>query len=125
MKIITVISPDKLSMTMFCDYYRTVFIGERSSEILDINCILSKSMQGYKIKEFIDINKNSDFIIIKYKIKPKTVLSLPPEIEQFSNYIVQFDMFSNHPNLVKDEDGMGKNIIDRYNLNISKMNGIP
>jgi hypothetical protein len=123
MKTITVISSDKLSMTMFCDYYKAVFVGERSLETLDINCILSKSMQGAKIRDFIDINKDSDFIIIKYKTKPKTVLSLPSEVEQFSDYIVQFDMFSSHPNLLKDGDDKGKDIVDRYIRNISKMNG--
>ena len=122
MKIITVVSPDKLSMTMFCSFYESIYVGDRLCGILDINCLFSKETQGLKTKEFIELNRNADFIIIKYKVKSNTKLSLPLEIENNSDYIVKFDMFSNHPDLIKDADGKGVEIIDRYNKNIDLAN---
>jgi len=122
MRIITVISPDKLSMTMFCSFYESIYVGDRLCGILDINCLFSKETQDLKTKEFIELNRNADFIIIKYKIKGNTKLSLPFEIEINSDYIIKFDMFSNHPDLIKDADGKGVEIIDRYNKNIDLAN---
>jgi hypothetical protein len=122
MKIVTVISPDKLSMTMFYDFYKSVYVGDGSLSVLDINCLFSKEVQNAKTREFIKANENSENILIKYKIKLKTVLSLPAEIEQNSDYIIKFDMFSNHPELLKDKDEKGKAMIERYILNVTNMN---
>ena len=122
MKIVTVISPDKLSMTMFYDFYKSVYVGDGSLSVLDINCLFSKEVQNAKTREFIKANENSENILIKYKIKLKTVLSLPAEIEQNSDYIIKFDMFSNHPELLKVKDEKGKAMIERYILNVTNMN---
>jgi hypothetical protein len=122
MKVVTVISPDKLSMTMFCDFYKFIYAGDGSLSVLDINCLFSREVQDAKTIEFIKANKNSENILIKYKTRLKTVLSLPPEIENNSDYIVKFDMFSNHPELLKDKDEKGKAMIERYILNVANMN---
>jgi hypothetical protein len=107
---------------MFYDFYKSVYVGDGSLSVLDINCLFSKEVQNAKTREFIKANENSENILIKYKIKLKTVLSLPAEIEQNSDYIIKFDMFSNHPELLKDKDEKGKAMIERYILNVTNMN---
>ena len=109
-------------MTMFCDFYKWIYVGDRSVSILDMNCLLSKEVQDAKTREFIEANRNLENIIIKYKTRLKTVLSLPLEIEQKSDYIVKFDMFSNHPELLKGDGEKGKAMIERYILNVTNMN---
>lgn len=122
MKIMTIISPDKLSMSMFFDFYRAIFVGEDTLNILDLNCIFSKEAIDTKMDEFLESSENFSFGVIKYKLKVKTVLSIPQKIQYHSDYIVKFDMFSNHPELLKDA-GDGKAIIDRWDANIIKLDG--
>jgi hypothetical protein len=120
-KIITVISPDKLSMSMFCDFYKTIYIGDDIYKVLDMSCLNTPQTQELIVKDFIEINKDLRNAIIKYKIKPKTKLDvLPKVITEVSQYIIRFDMFSTHPEIVKDFDGSGKEIIDRWLANIAK-----
>jgi hypothetical protein len=123
MKIITIISPDKLSMSMFCDFYKSLYVGEYPLEILDLNCIFSKEVLNTKFNGFIDLHKKIDNIIVKYKIKSKSIISLPADIERCSNYIIKFDIFSTYPEILKDYDGQGKLIAERWNTNITNMNG--
>lgn len=125
MKIITIISPDKLSMSMFCDFYKSIYVGGYSLEIIDLNCIFSKEILNIKFNEFIDLHKKIDNVIIKYKTKSRSVISLPSDIERCSNYIIKFDIFSTYPEILKDYDDQGKLITERWNTNITNMNGGP
>jgi hypothetical protein len=118
MKICTVISPDKLSMSMFYDFLRS-FGG--SVKAVDFNCLNTKSMQQAMFEELVNNYKSEDLILIKYKIKPQTVLNLPQIVKEKSHYIIKFDMFSTHPELIKDADGKGKNIIEEWVVNVTKM----
>ena len=123
MKILTVISPDKLSMSMFCDFYSSIYVGEDTLKIIDLNCIFSKEAISSKVQELIDSCKDYSHGIIKFKTKVQTVLVISPEIEKYSDYIIKFDMFSSHPDILKDTDGKGKLIVERWNNNIIKLNG--
>ena len=121
MRVITVISPDKLSLSMFCDFYRSVFIGDNLYKILDMNCLNSIKAQNLIVQDFFRNNKDLSETIVKYKIKSQTKLQIPESLEIVSNYIIKFDIFSTHPELTKDSDGKGKDIIERWTKNISKM----
>ena len=121
MNVITIISPDKLSMSMFCDFYRSAFIGEKLYKILDMNCLNSSKAQELIVLDFFKNNKDLSEVIVKYKIKSQTKLQIPKALEDVSNYIVKFDIFSTHPELIKDSDQKGKGIVERWATNISKM----
>jgi hypothetical protein len=125
MKIITIVSPDKLSMTMFHDFYKSVYVGDDTLKILDLNCIFSKEAIDLKVKGFIESYGDYSHGIIKFKTKIKTVMNLSPELDKHSDYIIKFDIFSSHPDLIKDSDGEGKNIVERWNQNILKIDGGP
>lgn len=122
MKIITIISPDKLSMSMFYDFYRAIYVGEDTLNILDLNCIFSQEAVDVRMSEFVKSSENYSHGIIKYKTKVKTVLTIPQKILEYSDYIVKFDIYSNHPDLIKDSGG-GVAVIDRWNKNIIKLDG--
>ena len=106
---------------MFCDFYKSVFIGDGLYNVLDMNCLNSLKAQELIVQDFFKNNKDLNEVIIKYKIKSQTKLQIPKALELISNYIVKFDIFSTHPELTKDSDGKGKDIIERWIKNISKM----
>jgi hypothetical protein len=119
MEICVVISPDKLSMSMFCDFFQNVI--SESIKIVDFNCLNSKEMQDKEFEGLIGGNISETCLLIKYKTKPQTKLSLPPKLEEKANYIIKFDLFSMHPELVKDTVGDGKGILEKWMTNVLKM----
>ena len=122
MKICTIISPDKLSMAMFCNYFKNTFEGY--TRVVDFNCLLSKDTQEIMFQDLINVHKDEKYILIKYKIKPNTVLTLPDKIKEGSNFIIKFDLFSMHPELIKDDSNMSEVILNKWTDTVLKLDKI-
>ena len=122
LSIYTVISPDKLSMSMFSDFFQSVIGG--MTKIIDINCLTSKSIQE-SIFEEAQLNlKNISNILVRYKTKHKTVIDLPVKISENSNCIIKFDLFSTHPEVIKDTTTVAKALLERWVVKVSQMDEI-
>jgi len=124
--IITVLSKDKISLSMFVDFYKTLY--DSSVEVLDLNTLISSDMLDSIVRNAIGTNldratSESAAFLIKLKTKKSmTVEELPTEIKLKSDYIVQFDLFSTKPEVLKDRDGKFAPILERWEANIEKMN---
>jgi len=124
--IITVLSKDKISLSMFVDFYKTLY--DSSAEVLDLNTLISSDMLDSIVRNAIGTNldratSESAAFLIKLKTKKSmTVEELPTEIKFKSDYIVQFDLFSTKPEVLKDRDGKFAPILERWEANIEKMN---
>ena len=108
MKIVTIVSPDKLTPSMFVDFYQA---KNPYKEVIavDINSLFSTEAQNQIVKDivkYIEKNDKSDTtdIIIKYKIKINTEVILTDDIMNYSGYVLKFDIFSTHPEIVKAKD---------------------
>ena len=109
MKIITIASPDKITQSMFSDFCKKRNEG-RAILVLELNSLFSLDVQKKALDEAVDyVNSHSDndsaYILIKYKIKQKPELFLNEYITGLSDYILKFDLFSTHPEIIKDQDG--------------------
>jgi len=126
--LITVVSKDKLSLSMFIDFFKSLYDSDVA--LLDLNINTSTEMLNSLTTSFIErhskrIIAEQAWCIIKLKTRgPLTIDSLPQEIAQNSSYIIQFDLFSAKPALLKDCDGKIKPILDRWEANIKKFDGI-
>jgi hypothetical protein len=106
MKIVTIVSPDKITQSMFSDYFRKM---NNMSEVvvLDINSLFSPEVQENALNQAIEhvksgSNEGSSVILIKYKVKARTEPILNTLIEDSSELVVKFDLFSTHPIILKD-----------------------
>jgi hypothetical protein len=126
--LITIVSKDKLSLSMFIDFFRSLYDSDVA--LLDLNINTSTEMLNSLTSNFIDhhakrVSAEQAWCIIKLKTRgPLTFDRLPLEIAQKSSYIIQFDLFSSKPELLKDLDGKLKPILDRWEANIKKFDGI-
>jgi hypothetical protein len=111
---------------MFVDFYKTLY--DSSAEVLDLNTLISSDMLDSIVRNAIGTNldratSESAAFLIKLKTKKSmTVEELPTEIKFKSDYIVQFDLFSTKPEVLKDRDGKFAPILERWEANIEKMN---
>ena len=125
MKIYVIVSPDKLSMSMFSDYLKTI-LGNFNVELFDINHLNSNEIKDSIIQSYADKFKDTKSILIaKYKIKSNTQVSdlsviLPEKVQKLSDYIIRFDLFSQQPIVVKDSDNTLPGLVDRYLVNLKK-----
>jgi len=124
--IITIVSQDKLSLSMFVDFYKALY--DSGAEVLDLNSLISRDVLDTIVGDAIRLHHDRVIseqaaILIKYKTKKKVAFeALPTEIVQKSAYIVQFDIFSTKPEVLKDLDGKFAPILARWEENIEKKN---
>jgi len=123
--IITMVSQDKLSLSMFVDFYKTLY--DSDAVVLDLNTLNSRNILDAIVKDATSNNPRATSeqgaILIKLKTSKKIdIKDLPSEIEQRSAYIVQFDLFSTKPEVLKDRDGKFAPILARWEDNIEKKN---
>jgi hypothetical protein len=120
--IITVISPDKTSLSMFYNFCTTV-IDNKVVQVLDFNCLYDKDYQEKFYQDLSKKDTDSTLWLIKYKTKVKTKIdSLPACIKDYSYSVIKFDMYSLHADFIKVEDAYMKALLDRWEKNIERMN---
>jgi hypothetical protein len=126
--IITVVSKDKISLSMFVDFYKTLY--DSNTRVVDLNMLNSSDVLNAIVKSTVGDNvtqtapKDSN-IIIKLKTKRSlTINELPTEIARSSFYIIQFDLYSTKPEVLKARDSAIDPILARWEANIEKMNSL-
>ncbi|MBD3261275.1 MAG: hypothetical protein GF334_06255 [Candidatus Altiarchaeales archaeon] len=123
--IFTIVSPDKLSLSMFLDYLLSVY-KDTPSSVLDLNCLYSMDVQKAQMQD--SLPKDPDHVlVIKYKIKKQTKypIGLCSEVIDKSNHIISFDLFSTHPEIKKTEDeAFLKPLLERWEASVEKMNNV-
>jgi hypothetical protein len=111
---------------MFVDFYKALY--DSGAEVLDLNSLVSKDVLDTIVGDAVKLHHDRAIseqaaILIKYKTKKKVAFeALPTEIVQKSTYIVQFDIFSTEPELLKDLDGKFAPVLERWKVNIERKN---
>jgi len=125
--IISIVSKDKISLSMFVDFYKTLY--DSNVEVLDLNSLTSRDVLDTIVKEavgryFEKKSTGQTSLLIKLKTKKDVTLEeLPQEMARTSFYIIKFDLFSTKPEILKDTDNKLHPIIERWEMNIKKLNG--
>ena len=125
--VITIVSRDKLSLSMFVDFYKSLY--DSDAPVLDLNLLTSAEILNEIVRGKLDADsqraESSEMcILIKLKSKKDVdLVDLPKEIERRSHYIIRFGLFSTKPEFLKERDGRFRPIMERWEKNIEKMNG--
>lgn len=108
MSSIIVISADKLSQSMFSSYLEKVLAKKGKGVLVrDLNMLYTSEVQENMYSDFLKEIEEDQILVVKYKIKPNTnmeIFSLPPKIQEEAEYIVLFDMYSTHAEVLKDKN---------------------
>jgi hypothetical protein len=115
--IITVASSDKLTLSMFSDYYKCIY--DRDIKIVDITCLYSKEILTLKLEALSGIKIRN--VLIKYKMKPQTK-DIPSILTEKSSVLLLFDIYSMEPVIVKSIGSDTEAMITRWKLNIERFN---
>jgi len=123
-RIITIVSPDKITPSMFINFYEKLYGDNKIVLAIDINILYSKPVQE---KIFVDALKEAKqkglSLIVKYTIKLNTDLSkymIPMCFIDNSDLIIKFDMFSTKPEVIKDRYG-SISLLEKWEANIASM----
>jgi len=117
--VITIASSDKLTLSMFSDFYKTLYSPD--IRLIDLSCLYSEDILEAKINEISEMAKSGRDIFIKYKMKPQTKV-IPTLLIDKSDLLVKFDIFSTVPEVIKDFGPETENLLNRWKMNIEKFN---
>lgn len=124
MKVITIASPDKISIGMFVDFLRSV-LGS-SYSVGNLHSLMSSDSLEIYIKDFLNKNKNK--ALFTYYAKKK--INTPPEkvIPRFlidsSEAVIWFDLYSTEMKIIKDIVQFGDSFASRWKKNVERLNKI-
>jgi len=122
--VVIVASPDKLSISMFCDFLKKTYGSYNPSFVMkDVSCLYSSDIQESLIKRVIEEAGDDSIAVIRYYIKKKTDLKkVSPLIWDKSDYLIKFDIYSNTPELLKvPSEPYFANLLDNWKENIKKL----
>jgi hypothetical protein len=144
--IITLISPDKLTLSMFVDFYRSLYSEGREVLFTPINHLLSYEKKNIIINDLIkkdseDVKEKLVFVTLKSDKKEildtdsmedrsnKYLKLIPLRLSEVSTYILAFDIYSVTPMVLKDrfrsaEDKSLEIVLNRWNENLKKFGGL-
>jgi bifunctional ADP-heptose synthase (sugar kinase/adenylyltransferase) len=118
--IITIASPDKLSISMFLSFMRFC-LGK------EFTTAMTQSLWSPEaLYTFIDESlKKTDKLLFSYyakgKIKVDPLKVIPEKFITVSDIVVWMDLYSTDWNLIKDTSSQTPVLLDRWKKNIAKM----
>ena len=114
MSTITIVSPDKISLGMFADFFRRNVGAEYL--IGDLHYLMDKD----SFNSFLDgMLEKSDKTILRYYIKRRADVNveiIPSELMDKSDVVVWFQLYATKPDVLKDTIGF----MDRHKDNWDK-----
>jgi hypothetical protein len=122
--ILTVASPDKLSINMFLSFMK-FYLGQtwKDHVIGDMHNLMSQESVDLYLKSLLEGRTN---VIITYYAKKcinkDPVQVIPSKLIEASNTVFWFDLYATEYRVVKDTAGLDGMIAVRWKANIEKMN---
>jgi hypothetical protein len=116
--IITIASPDKLSISMFLSFMRFC-LGKEF-----ITAMTQSLWSPEALNKFIDESmKKTDKLLFSYYAKGKTdpLKTIPEKFIIVSDVVVWMGLYSTDWNLIKDTSSQTPVLLDRWKKNIAKM----
>lgn len=126
MKVFTIVSPDKLTLSMFSDFLtQNSLIGIL---LIDISSLFSIDKQNEVLASAISFIKEKGSeatldILVRYRTKAKNNVLINTNLSDSSDYIIKFDIFSVTPQILKGSEDMAlTTLIQSWSSNIERLN---
>jgi len=121
MKTLTIVWEDSLSLRMFLDFYRTIYLGGADPVVVKLNSLYSPDIIENLVKEALENSDGTTAVIFTLKVKPSfNNTSTPQSLIDNSSMAFRFARFSSEPEEIK-ADGESAAILDRWRQNIARM----
>jgi len=118
--IITIASSDNITLSMFIDFYKTLYAPDL--KVLILNCLYSSDVISKNLKEALKMSVKRRTVLITYKLKIQTK-EISSDLIEASDLMIKFDIYSTEPEIIKTNDPtITSIIIDRWKKNIEKFN---
>lgn len=115
--IVTIGSPDKISLGMFADFITSV---THMFPVADMHYLVSMDVIPDLIKEFLS-NNSKDALFRYYANKKIEGPSIPSIFQEVSDAVIWFPKFSVDPTIIKDsKEGFLNGLIPRWRNNIER-----
>lgn len=114
--VVTIGSPDKISLGMFADFLTSV---TRMFPVADMHYLVSMDIIPNIIEEFLSNNSN-EAIFRYYANKKIDQPSIPSIFQEVSDSVIWFPKFSIDPTIIKDSDGFLTSLLPRWKVNIER-----
>jgi hypothetical protein len=122
MHIVTVASPDKLSISGFLSFMRSC-LG-RDYVIGGLHSLMTENDISLYVDGFME--KNDKIIFSHYakgKVNVDPLIAIPAKLQEVSSLLVWMDLYSMEWRVIKDLDSVSVGYIDRWTRNLQKMEG--
>ena len=120
MNVISVASPDKVSLSMFIDFMKFC-LGARYSVGSLHSLVTEENTEAY-LDGFLKENPQA---IIGFFARRRKVFGpgiIPPKLLEVSEALLWFDLYANKPRIIKDDCGFSELYLPRWEKNIERMN---
>lgn len=118
--VITIASPDKISISMFLSFMRFCLGKEFQT------AVTQSLWSPEALNDFIDESlKKTDKLLFSYYAKGKNKIDpikvIPEKFIEVSDIVVWMDLYSTDWKIIKDNSSQTLVLLDRWNQNITKM----
>jgi hypothetical protein len=120
MDVISVVSPDKLSISMFTDFLMKFLGGGYRAGYLHY-LMAPEAIDDY-LKAFTAENPKAIMRFFANKKISDLSIACPQRLLEASSSVVWFPLYSTEPQLLKDSGVVGA-LLDRWKANINRMGG--
>lgn len=121
MKVITVASPDKISLNMFVNFL--VICLNKEYVLGNVHSLMTEdSVENYALG-FLERNPKAIFCYYaKKKINQSPQKVIPKKLTEISDAVVWFDLYATKFTLVKDECKFAEAFTDSWGKHLEKLN---
>lgn len=118
MKVVTIISSDRLTLGMFTDFLKSIYWKAQETKAVDVNCLLSDTFQVSNFGDTLKLGKNT---LARYFLEKNFVLKLPPIFTEKSDLVLHFIGKSMVPVVLEDKTKFSASVLERWETNVKKL----
>lgn len=104
MKIITVVSPDRISLNMFQNYMTREYYKGDNISTLGLNSLISEQKRNEIINTVSEGSKGTLLVLLKTKAKSDIRKNVGDKLFGISSLVVKLDLYSVTPEYIKDDE---------------------
>ena len=121
--IVVITSPDTISINMFTQF----LVGGplRGASQVNVSGLLSADFQAAHVEEALLAFSGRDIIFRHKTRRRKAPNKLPEVLMEKADCVVAFDLYSTHPEVLKNYPGWTENIVSDFELMVEKDDALP
>lgn len=119
--IIVVTSPDSISIGMFVDFLKKTRMPD--FKFVNLNALMGSDAMMVVVDETLKRYPSSD-VVFKHKTRKRLLPSkLPQRLVDIADCIIGFDLYSQHPEVLKSYRGWTDSVVSEYEEHVRRLNG--